>query len=73
MLGSKRDRYKETNKFFAYSNDASRPFWNAVNDLKNDADKQEIYSLGVALQNFESYVLRQLQNKIDDEKAKNGK
>lgn len=43
-----------------YSGNASKQFWEIVNSLKNDADRQELYSLGVALQNHEEYVLRTL-------------
>ena len=43
-----------------YSGKASKQFWDIVNSLKNDADRQELYSLGVALQNHEEYVLRTL-------------
>lgn len=43
-----------------YSGNASKDFWNIVNSIKNDADRQELYSLGVALQNHEEYVLRTL-------------
>lgn len=45
-----------------YSGNASKDFWNIVNSIKNEADRQELYSLGVALQNMEEYVLRQLQH-----------
>jgi hypothetical protein len=67
-MSKKRQRYPNVNKFFAYSTDQSKPFWNAVNSLNNDADKQEMFGLGVALQNLESYVLKQLQFKIVHEK-----
>ena len=43
-----------------YSGNASKPFWGIVHSLKNDADRQELYSLGVALQNHEEHVLRAL-------------
>lgn len=45
-----------------YSGNASKDFWNIVNAIKDDADRQELYSLGVALQNMEGYVLKQLQH-----------
>lgn len=45
-----------------YSGNASKDFWKIVNSIKNEADKQELYSLGVALQNMEGYVLKQLQH-----------
>lgn len=51
-----------------YSGDKSKNFWKTINNLKIDGNHQELYSLGVALQNFEGYVLRQLENAIDDEK-----
>lgn len=43
-----------------YSGNASKPFWGIVHSLKKDADRQELYSLGVALQNHEEHVLRAL-------------
>lgn len=45
-----------------YSGNGSTDFWNIVNNIKNKTDRQELYSLGVALQNMEDYVLSQLQN-----------
>jgi len=45
-----------------YSGNASKKFWEAVNSIKNKANRQEVYSLGVALQNLEEYVLRQMHN-----------
>lgn len=42
-----------------YSGKKSYPFWNRVNAL-NGGNHQELYSLGVALQNLESYVLKSL-------------
>ena len=51
-----------------YSGDKSKKFWRRVNKLKKEGNHQELYSLGVALQNFEAYVLIQLENAIDDEK-----
>jgi hypothetical protein len=67
-MNEKRKRYPNADSFLSYSGNNSKSFWQAVNDLTNDADRQEIYSLGVALQNFESYVLKQLQFKIIHEK-----
>lgn len=49
-----------------YSGDKSTKFWDVVNSIENEADKQELYSLGVVLQNLESYVLRQLYNATGD-------
>ena len=43
-----------------YSNQQSANFWKQVNSLKDESDRQELYSLGVALQNMEGFVLRQL-------------
>lgn len=45
-----------------YSNNSSRDFWKRVNSLKNKADWQELYSLGVILQDLESKVLRRLSD-----------
>lgn len=71
MFGRKKSvrlTYPDVSRYFSYSKDGSRPFWNAVNSLKNESNRQELYSLGVALQNMEEYVLRQLQNAIRDDK-----
>ncbi len=43
-----------------YSGTASKNFWETVSQIKDKSDHQEIYSLGVALQNMEDYVLKQL-------------
>ena len=43
-----------------YSGPRSAKFWKRVGKLKDAADHQEIYSLGVALQNLEGQVLRLL-------------
>ncbi len=45
-----------------YSGDRSTPFWEVVNSLKG-SDWNEMYSLGVVLQNVEGDVLRMLKNK----------
>jgi len=47
---------------FKYSGDESNEFWDKVNSLKG-ADRQEMYSLGVVLQNLEDHVLTQLEFK----------
>ncbi len=46
-----------------YSGKLSVKFWNTVNnEIRNEANRQEIYSLGVALQNLEGYVLKRLND-----------
>lgn len=45
-----------------YSGNASKDFWKIVDSIENDADRQELFSLGVALQNMEDYVLKQLKH-----------
>ena len=45
-----------------YYGNSSKSFWSIVNAIKKDSDRQEIYSLGVALQNMEEYVLRRLHS-----------
>ncbi len=57
----------------SYSNNASREFWRQVNSLKNKSDWQELYSLGVALQNMESFVLQQLETAKNNKPEKNAK
>lgn len=42
-----------------YSGDESKDFWNAVNALPKRS-RGELYSLGVALQNLEGFVLKRL-------------
>lgn len=42
-----------------YSGNKSKVFWKRVNKLRK-GDWQEMFSLGVALQNMEQYVLKQL-------------
>jgi hypothetical protein len=50
---------------YHYSGDNSRSFWNAIKKLRDNKDKREywneLYSLGVALQNLEEQVLRRLR------------
>jgi len=45
-----------------YSGDKSKRFWRIVNNLQNEIDRGEIYSLGVALQNLEEFVLKRLND-----------
>lgn len=45
-----------------YSGAKSKKFWKIVNSIENEADRQEMYSLGVMLQRNEEYVLSQLRN-----------
>jgi len=51
-----------------YSGDLSKKFWRKVNKLKIESNRQECYSLGVALQNLETYVLTQLANARSSER-----
>lgn len=44
-----------------YSGKHSDDFWNAVSKIKNPTDHAVVYSLGVALQTLEDYVLNQLK------------
>lgn len=48
-----------------YSGKESKEFWHIVSSLETESDRQEVYSLGVALQNMEQYVLKQLGNAIN--------
>ena len=52
-----------------YAGELSKPFWKLVNSLKG-ADQQELYSLGVCLQNLEDYVLRMLKNALAEKRRK---
>jgi hypothetical protein len=51
---------------YHYSGDNSKKFWNTINSLMDKKDKREywneLYSLGVALQNLEDHVLRRLRS-----------
>jgi hypothetical protein len=61
-------QYKQIDKKFSrYSGDESIDFWDVVNGLKSESNHKELYSLGVALQNFEHYVLQKLANALIDE------
>ena len=46
---------------YRYSGKSSTKFWDVIRSIKNESDRQELYSLGVALQNLEEYVLKQLK------------
>ncbi len=48
-----------------YSGALSHKFWDRVNSLNKR--RGELYSLGVCLQNIESFVLRQLENARQEE------
>ena len=54
-----------------YSGKRSRKFWNAINSIENECDQDELYSLGVALQDLEGYVLKQLEFKTKQETSIN--
>ena len=45
-----------------YSGNKSKKFWRIVDKLPNEVDRNEIYSLGVALQNLEAFVLKRLND-----------
>ena len=49
-----------------YSGKASKDFWDAVKIIKNESDRQEIYSLGVALQNLEEYVIKRFEDMLEE-------
>ena len=44
-----------------YSGEASKEFWDIVNSIESQYKHNEIYSLGVVLQNLEETVLRRLE------------
>lgn len=54
---------KKLTIYSRYSGSKSTHFWATVNAIDNDSDRNEMYSLGVALQNMEEYVLKQLSYK----------
>lgn len=45
-----------------YSGPASQKFWTIVNSLPRRGKWETCYSLGVALQNLESQVLREIEH-----------
>lgn len=47
---------------YHYSGKSSSTFWDIVNSLPKNADRQEMYALGCVLQNVEEDVLRTLMN-----------
>lgn len=53
--------------YHRYSGKKSHKFWNVIAKLTNGCDRQELYSLGVALQNLEQYVLKCLNDAINKE------
>jgi hypothetical protein len=50
-----------------YSGEESKEFWDAVNAIRNEANRQELHSLGVALQNHEEYVLHVLNRYLKED------
>ena len=52
-----------------YSGDNSKLFWRKVNSLP-DSEQSELYSLGVALQNLEGFVLKRL-SEVKKQSVKN--
>lgn len=51
-----------------YSGEKSRKFWDEVGGL-GESDNQELYSLGVCLQDLEHYVLKRLTQCQQEEEA----
>lgn len=64
MTANARKNYRELmNKHHHhYSGNGSKTFWSRVNRLKDEIDHTTVYTLGVALQNHEEFVLRILEN-----------
>lgn len=56
------NRKKRISVIAQYSGKSSKKFWDIVNSINNESDQQELYSLGVALQNMEGYVLKRLRD-----------
>lgn len=54
-------RLQEMTLKHQYSGKLSKEFWYKIDSL-SDSDQQELYTLGVELQNLESKVLRKLEN-----------
>ena len=61
-MKKKRENIKDIQVERHYSGDASRDFWRIVNFLPSKIDVAELYSLGVALQNLEEFVLKRLHD-----------
>jgi hypothetical protein len=51
---------------YRYSGKSSSKFWDIVGSISNECDRRELYALGVALQNFEDFVLKQLKHVNND-------
>ena len=45
-----------------YSGPNSRDFWNIVNSMPDEASRSSAYSLGVAIQNLEGQLLKQIHD-----------
>lgn len=46
---------------------SKKGFWNFVKIIDNESDHQEVYSLGVALQNMEEYVVKRINDVLEKE------
>jgi hypothetical protein len=44
-----------------YSGDNSGIFWKRISETKNEESHDELYSLGVILQNLEEFILKKLE------------
>lgn len=51
---------------YRYSGKKSTKFWDIVGSIQNECDRRELYALGVALQNLEDFVLKQLNHVNSD-------
>ena len=49
-----------------YSGNKSKYFWKIINEDLGIIERNELYSLGVALQNLEGFVLKRLNDSLPD-------
>lgn len=44
-----------------YSGQKSEKFWDIINNVENEDDRNELYKLGCDLQNLENFILKKLE------------
>ena len=50
-----------------YSGKKSKKFWKIINEDLGIIERNELYSLGVALQNLEGFVLKRLNDSLPND------
>jgi len=54
-----------------YSGNKSKKFWKIINEDLGIIERNELYSLGVCLQNLEGFVLKRLKESMPENKKQN--